>query len=113
MDETIYKRSSEGKDLQKEGARPVKLRFKNRTVDIKKTVKIGRSEHNDVVMDSDSLVSRQHAIIERGTDVCTVKDLGSTNGTYVNGNPLKPDEVRKLKAGDVIKVGNTEFTFLG
>ena len=113
MDETIYKRSSKGKDLQKESVRPIKLKFKNRTVDITKTIRIGRGEHNDVVMDSDPLVSRKHAVIERGSDKCTIKDLGSTNGTYVNGNPLKVDEVLKLKAGDVIKVGHTEFTFLG
>lgn len=113
MDETIYKRSSKGKRLQKTAIRPVKLKFKNRTVDVTKTVRIGRGSHNDIVLDTDSLVSRNHAVIERSEGFCTIIDLGSTNCTYVNGNPLKEKKAKKLKAGDIIKVGNTEFQFLG
>jgi pSer/pThr/pTyr-binding forkhead associated (FHA) protein len=40
-------------------------------------------------------------------------DLGSTNGTYVNGDPLKIREPKKLKPGFVIQIGKTEFTYLG
>ena len=113
MDETIYKRSSKGKDLQKDGSKPIKIRFKNKTVNISKSIRIGRGQHNDIVLDDDPLVSRKHAVMERTENSCTIMDLGSTNGTYLNGDPLKTREPKKLKTGCVIKIGNTEFTFLG
>jgi serine/threonine protein kinase len=75
---------------------------------------IGRDMSNDVVIASPK-VSRQHARIrlERigsGTQEaprvsCTVTDLRSTNGTFVNGVPLAPGEATSLKEGDLLGVG--------
>jgi len=113
MDETVYKRSSKARKMKSDEAKSFKLKFKNRTVDAARTVAIGRGESNDVVLDKDSLVSRRHALIEQKGDSFTIRDLGSTNGTYVNGNPLREKEERTLKPGDVIRTGNTEFSFLG
>ena len=50
-------------------------------------------------------VSRLHAVIERHEDTLTIMDLGSTNGTYVNGRRLAPDEPRILRDGDEIRLG--------
>lgn len=51
-------------------------------------------------------VSRRHAAIRFSDDDCTVEDLGSANGTWVNENTLPPGERRSLNAGDQIRLGN-------
>jgi hypothetical protein len=56
-------------------------------------VKLGRADDNDVVLDHES-VSRHHAEIRRDGDRITIRDLGSTNGTRVDGQP-----VRELRLG--------------
>ncbi len=69
---------------------------------------IGRSSKCDVQIDQES-VSRNHCkLINTGKSVL-VRDLGSTNGTYVNDDPV--DE-HVLRDGDLIKVGRTIFKFL-
>jgi pSer/pThr/pTyr-binding forkhead associated (FHA) protein len=113
MDDTIYKRSAQAKDLMQQNAKTIGLRFKGQTVSVTKTISIGRESSNDVVLDSDPMVSRRHALIERLENACTIMDLGSTNGTYVNGDPLKAREVRTLKGGDAVRIGNIELQFLG
>ncbi len=50
-------------------------------------------------------VSRLHAAIERGEDVLTVIDLGSANGTYINGRRLVENQPRILRDGDEIRLG--------
>ena len=69
---------------------------------------IGRGSDCDIVVDLDS-VSRRHARIERREGVIVVCDLNSTNGTYVNEEPV--DE-RPLCDGDQVKIGNAIFKFL-
>jgi len=65
-----------------------------------KTLTIGRDVSNNIVL-NDTMVSRHHAqIIELGEGQVQIKDLGSTNGTYVNGNRIT--EVY-LNPGDVVK----------
>src|SRR5262245_47537161 len=64
---------------------------------------IGRSSMNDLPI-SDKMLSRQHARIVRDTDGgLTVEDLGSRNGTFLNGDRLTT--VQPLKPGDRITVG--------
>jgi diguanylate cyclase (GGDEF)-like protein len=71
---------------------------------------IGRGEDNDIILKSD-IVSRQHASVEyKGVDV-VVTDLGSTNGTFVNDDPVRLDQV-VLKCGDRLRVGDTIFKYL-
>jgi hypothetical protein len=71
---------------------------------------IGRIDRNDLIM-PDYAISKSHAAIElrRGTHL--IKDCGSTNGTYLNGERVgqKPLE---LKDGDVVSFARYEFTFL-
>jgi pSer/pThr/pTyr-binding forkhead associated (FHA) protein len=50
-------------------------------------------------------VSRQHAMIEQHYGVFTLTDLGSTNGTHVNGRRLMIGENRILRHGDVVCLG--------
>lgn len=69
---------------------------------------IGRSSKCDVQLDQES-VSRNHARISRQRNNYVIRDLGSTNGTYVNDELI--DEV-VLRDGDQIKVGRTIFKFI-
>lgn len=70
---------------------------------IKEIIIIGRDQTCNFIVD-DSSVSRNHAqIINYGTHVCVV-DLGSTNGTFVNG--VKVSSETSLHPGDELKVGN-------
>lgn len=70
-------------------------------------VTIGRLSTNDVVL-SDPNVSRRHAELRRDGDDWAIVDLGSTNGTLVNGKPAKE---RGLSHGDRISFGTSELRF--
>lgn len=63
---------------------------------------MGRADENDIVLSGD-LVSRKHARITVRGDVLTVEDLGSRNGSKLNGQPLEGS--RQAMAGDVLQVG--------
>jgi pSer/pThr/pTyr-binding forkhead associated (FHA) protein len=52
-------------------------------------------------------VSRHHCTIRIGRDEATLTDLGSSNGTYVNGQRVRSQTV--LHTGDVIRIGDREF----
>lgn len=73
----------------------------------KNVIKIGKKEDNDVVL-SDKTISRQHAEIEYKSDSFLLRDLDSTNGTYVNGTRVKE---AYLLPGDRIKIGRTVMEF--
>jgi hypothetical protein len=71
---------------------------------------IGRERGQDVVLDWDAEVSRLHALLERLGGSWTVVDDGlSRNGTTVNGGPVRGR--RRLRDGDLIRVGSTELMF--
>lgn len=71
------------------------------------TILLGRLNTDLVVRDSD--VSRRHAIIEVFEDnLVYIRDLGSTNGTFVNGQRIS---TAKLKTGDQIKLGRCTLSF--
>jgi hypothetical protein len=54
-------------------------------------------------------VSRRHALIRRGENTLTLIDLGSTNGTHLNGQRLTPNQPRVLRDGDEIRMGRLVF----
>lgn len=54
-------------------------------------------------------VSRRHAVIRRGEDTLTLVDLDSTNGTYLNGQRLLPNQPRVLRDGDEVRLGRLAF----
>ena len=68
---------------------------------------VGRAPDNDIVV-ADANVSRHHARIEHLGTRYVLQDLGSTNGTFVNGAKV---EEQSLKEGDVIVVGKTKLHF--
>lgn len=72
-------------------------------------VTIGRAGDNIVSLPQDEFASGHHARIESQRDGVWIIDLGSTNGTFVNGARL--DGRRKLREGDVVQVGDTELRF--
>ena len=70
---------------------------------------LGRAEDNDVSLSKDEFASAHHARIESQRDGVWILDLGSTNGTFVNGKRL--DGRRLLEEGDVVQIGDTELRF--
>ncbi len=70
---------------------------------------IGRDEKNTIVIDLDN-VSRRHAQVAVREAKFFVKDLGSTNGTYLNDDEIH--EEQPLRSGDLVKVGGAIFKFL-
>jgi pSer/pThr/pTyr-binding forkhead associated (FHA) protein len=70
---------------------------------------IGRSSDNVIALDGDEFASGRHARVESGLDGTWVIDLGSTNGTFVNGERLHGR--RRLHDSDLLQVGDTEFRF--
>lgn len=70
------------------------------------TITIGRSPQSDIVL-YNKLVSRTHAhlYVDIGTQGCTLVDLGSTNGTFLNESKLAPYERHRLNDGDIIHFG--------
>ena len=67
--------------------------------------RIGRSAEGEIVL-VDPSVSRAHAVVEVASGGATVRDLGSTNGTYLNGRRI---ETGSLHDGDELRFGNTRM----
>lgn len=70
-------------------------------------VTFGRGGQNTIPLDGDDFVSAEHARVEARADGIWIEDLGSTNGTFVNG--ARVTTPRKLGAGDVLRVGQTDL----
>jgi len=68
---------------------------------------IGRGGQNDVPLDGDEFASAEHARFEVRRDGLWVEDIGSTNGTFVNG--ARVTTPRRLGKGDIVRVGQTDF----
>jgi pSer/pThr/pTyr-binding forkhead associated (FHA) protein len=74
----------------------------------KERITIGRKPDNDIQIDN-LAVSGKHALIITILDDSFLEDLGSTNGTYVNGKLIKK---HALKNGDVIAIGKHELKYI-
>lgn len=69
---------------------------------------IGRGDSSEIVLD-DVTVSRSHAEIKRESNGnFSIKDLGSLNGTYLNGSPISES---RLAVGDEIQIGKFRLTY--
>jgi hypothetical protein len=68
---------------------------------------IGRADDNVIALPGDDFASGHHARVESGRDGVWVIDLGSTNGTFVNGERINGR--KRLHEGDVLQVGDTEL----
>jgi hypothetical protein len=70
---------------------------------------VGRGAGNDVPLPEDEYASTRHARFEPRRDGVSLEDIGSTNGTFVNGIRLTRD--RRLAPGDVVRIGETDLRF--
>ena len=74
------------------------------------TLTIGRIPSNKLVL-NDAKASSRHAEIRATDNGYTITDMGSTNGTFVNEQQLRPNEPRPLNTGDTIRIGDTRFSY--
>jgi pSer/pThr/pTyr-binding forkhead associated (FHA) protein len=70
---------------------------------------VGRGGTNDVELAGDGFASARHARFEPRADGVWLQDVGSTNGTFLNG--IRVDRPRKLAPGDVVRVGETDLRY--
>jgi hypothetical protein len=102
------------RDLSAGPTHPARLRFLNgpqhglEAVISESVITIGRAPGNDLILDV-SDVSRHHARLERDGGELRVVDLGSTNGTRVNGEPVR---VARLRPGDEVSFGTIRARLL-
>ena len=75
---------------------------------VDKVCRIGRGGDNDIVLDH-HLISRNHAVIQSSAGSFLIFDLGSRNGTLLNGQRLQGTEA--LRDGDRVRVGGIDITF--
>ncbi len=72
-------------------------------------IRIGRGRSNEIQVASDGEISRRHCLIMRQRDTFYIEDLGSTNGTVVNGEHVS---LAMLEADAQIKLGESTFRFV-
>jgi hypothetical protein len=69
---------------------------------------MGRADSSDIPVD-DPFASSAHARVFNRRDYMYVEDMGSTNGTYLNGRQLRQAE--RLKVADVVRIGDSEYRY--
>jgi len=70
---------------------------------------VGRGPLNDLQLLEDDFASGRHALFDPRRDGVWVEDLGSTNGTFVNG--VRLTSARRLAPGDIVRIGETDFRY--
>ena len=78
---------------------------------IEQELLIGRMKYEDgrarIVIDYDKEISKNHCrIFVNGSEIF-IQDLGSANGTFLNGKPLEDDKL--IKSGDIVDIGNVKL----
>jgi pSer/pThr/pTyr-binding forkhead associated (FHA) protein len=113
--ESIVLGAAEANALRSElGLQPARLLVlespelgKGKTIEVASPTVVGRDSTSGIRLEHDEFASGRHARIEPRPEGAWVDDLGSTNGTFVNGTKLKRAQLAKV--GDVIKIGSTEL----
>ena len=104
VDTMNFTDNSQGTSWQLIGLSPA---LADLTIDIDKSLSIGRSDSNDLVL-ATSQISRQHAKINRIGEQLYVQDLGSSNGTFINGERISTD-AHALQATDELAFADLVF----
>jgi hypothetical protein len=108
--QTIIHDSNVGQRLSRmRSAGTTYIVFQGRRVPLVGRIRLGRDKANDIVLD-DKLVSRRHALIQKIKDEYFLEDLGSTNGTLVNGQRIPPRSYVRLALTDTMLIGRTELS---
>lgn len=109
-DKTIVSSSAVGKRLDSiiKREKAFYLSFKGTKIPIVSVISIGRAPENSVVIDN-KLASRHHAVIQKIKNEYFLKDLQSTNGTYLNGERIPVGKYVKLSRNDTISIGKTNL----
>jgi pSer/pThr/pTyr-binding forkhead associated (FHA) protein len=113
--ESIVLGAAEAAELRAEhGLQPTRLLVisspelrEGQTIDVAAPTIVGRDEQSGIRLDRDEFASGRHARIEPRPEGAWIDDLGSTNGTFVNGTKLKRAQLARV--GDVIRIGATEL----
>lgn len=77
------------------------------TITVSSSTVVGRDAGSGITLDGDDFASSRHASIEPRADGVWVEDLGSTNGTFVNGERITGRTL--VRAGDAVRIGQTEL----
>jgi pSer/pThr/pTyr-binding forkhead associated (FHA) protein len=77
------------------------------TIEISGSTIVGRDASSGVHLDGDEFASARHARLDPRPDGILVEDLGSTNGTFVNGERITSKTL--LRSGDSVRIGETEL----
>jgi pSer/pThr/pTyr-binding forkhead associated (FHA) protein len=72
-------------------------------------VTLGKASTNDVPLEHDETVSRLHAVLENLGFAWSIRDLGSRNGTFLNGEKITAERV--MRSGDELRVGKSRLIF--
>jgi pSer/pThr/pTyr-binding forkhead associated (FHA) protein len=108
-DTTILVDSNLGKRLDKIRKQEKRfLSYKGNMVPLIAKITLGRNPNNDIVID-DPLASRNHAIIQKIKSEYFIKDLNSSNGTFVNNKEIPKDKYLQIQKNDVIRIGRIEM----
>ena len=73
-------------------------------------VTLGKASTNVVALEHDATVSRLHAILENHGSAWSIRDVGSRNGTFVNGEKITAERV--LRSGDEVRIGKSRVVYL-
>jgi len=112
MDETISTNSNLGKRLNKIKKPETRcLWFQGKEIPLVSKITIGRDRSNSLVLD-DRMVSRNHALIQKIKDAYFVRDLNSSNGTFINNLRIPKDKYFKLQKNDLIRIGKVEISII-
>ena len=72
---------------------------------------IGRGANSHIVLSKDKLTSRRHAVVRYENGAYVLRDGGSSNGTFINGQQLDKSDARVLQDGDHVGIGEYELAF--
>lgn len=109
MDKTINEDSQLGKRLKK--LRKTEARYlviKGEKIPLVAKISIGRDENNHIVIE-DTMTSRNHALIQKIKNAFFITDLGSTNGTFINDEPVPEGKYVQIHKDDIVRIGRTDL----